>query len=82
MTDDELRSLKVPTLFLVGENEKIYSAERAVARLRRVAPGIETEVIPGAGHFPMMEAHAEFNGRVASFAAEVLRPRRGRRKSA
>jgi pimeloyl-ACP methyl ester carboxylesterase len=40
------------------------------------------EVIPGAGHFPMMEEHEEFNRRLASFAAEVLGPRRSRRKSA
>jgi pimeloyl-ACP methyl ester carboxylesterase len=36
-------------------------------------------VIPRAGHFPMMEAHEEFTRRLASFAVEVLRPRRGRR---
>jgi hypothetical protein len=29
-----------------------------------------------------MEAHEEFNRRLASFAAEVLPPRRSRRKSA
>jgi len=40
----------VPTLFLVGENEKIYSAKKAVQRLNEVAPQIETEVIPNAGH--------------------------------
>ena len=29
-----------------------------------------------------MEEHEEFNRRLASFAAEVFRPRRSRRKSA
>lgn len=50
LTDDELQGLTVPTLFLVGENEKLYSAERAVRRLNRVAPHIETQVVPDAGH--------------------------------
>jgi pimeloyl-ACP methyl ester carboxylesterase len=40
----------VPCLFLVGENEKIYSAKAAVARLHRVAPQVKTDIIPGAGH--------------------------------
>ena len=50
LTDDQWRSLAVPVLFLVGEHERIYSPRRAVERLRRVAPGIQAEVVPGAGH--------------------------------
>lgn len=50
LDDKELQGIKVPVLFLVGENEKIYSAEKAVERLSAVAPQIETEVIPEAGH--------------------------------
>ena len=50
LTDRELRSLSVSTLFLVGENEKIYSARRAVERLRDVAPRVETRIVPDAGH--------------------------------
>lgn len=48
--DQELRAFKVPTLFLVGEHEKVYSAQKAVSRLNRVAPQIVTEIIPLAGH--------------------------------
>ena len=50
LSDDELRSIKVPTLFLAGENEKTYSARKAVGRLNAVAPQIKTEIIPDAGH--------------------------------
>jgi pimeloyl-ACP methyl ester carboxylesterase len=50
LTDKELRSLQVPTLYLVGEHEKIYSAQKAVQRLKMVAPQIKAEVIPQAGH--------------------------------
>lgn len=50
LTDQELKSIKVPTLFLVGENERIYSAQAAVQRLNDVAPRINTEIIPDCGH--------------------------------
>ncbi len=50
LTDQDLQNLNLPTLFLVGENEKIYSAQEAIQRLNRVAPHIKTELIPGAGH--------------------------------
>jgi pimeloyl-ACP methyl ester carboxylesterase len=50
LSNKELQGLTVPTLFLVGENEKIYSAQRAIQRLQEVAPRIETELVPDAGH--------------------------------
>jgi pimeloyl-ACP methyl ester carboxylesterase len=50
LRDDEWRRFRVPALLLLGENEKIYSAKAAVRRINRLAPGIKTEIIPGAGH--------------------------------
>ena len=50
LTEDQWKSLKNPTLFLVGENEKIYSAREAVNRLHRVAPNVRATVIHGVGH--------------------------------
>ena len=50
LSDQELQSLNIPTLYLVGENEKIYSPQAAVKRLKRVAPQIRVELIPNAGH--------------------------------
>ena len=50
LTDNELRQIKVPTMFLVGENEKLYPADKAVERLNKLAPQIQTEIIPDAGH--------------------------------
>lgn len=50
LTDKELQSITTPVLYLVGENEKICSARKAVQRLREAAPHIKAEVIPGAGH--------------------------------
>lgn len=50
LEDKELQSIEVPTLYLVGENEKIYSAQKAIQRLNKVAPHIKAEIIPNAGH--------------------------------
>lgn len=50
LSDDELRRISIPTLFLVGEHEVIYSAPEAIGRLNSVAPQIKTELIPDAGH--------------------------------
>ncbi len=50
LSDDELHGISIPTLFLVGENEVIYSAHEAIGRLNSVAPQIKTEIIPDAGH--------------------------------
>lgn len=50
LTDDEWRALRVKTLFLVGENERIYSADAALRHLHNTAPQVQTELIPGAGH--------------------------------
>jgi pimeloyl-ACP methyl ester carboxylesterase len=48
--DGEWQSLSMPVLFLVGENERIYSAGKAWKRLHAIAPQIRAEIIPGAGH--------------------------------
>ena len=50
LDDEQLQSIRIPALFLVGENEKIYSPLKAIDRLDRVAPLIKKEVIPKAGH--------------------------------
>ncbi len=50
LTDGELQTFPVPALFLVGENEKIYPAGEAIRRLNRLAPQVQTAVIPHAGH--------------------------------
>ncbi len=49
-SDAELGNLRVPTLFIVGEHETIYSADKAVRRLNRLAPQVRTQIVAGAGH--------------------------------
>jgi pimeloyl-ACP methyl ester carboxylesterase len=66
-TDAERGSLRVPALFLVGEHEAIHSAEKAVRRLKRVAPQVTAEIIPGAGHDLTVAQAAMVNQRSLAF---------------
>jgi len=70
LTDKELQSIKVPALYLVGENEKIYSAEKAIKRLNKVAPHIKAEVIPDAGHDLTIVQAEMVNRKVIEFLKE------------
>ena len=57
LTDKELEGIQVPTLFMVGEHEKIYSAVEAVKRVNSIAPQIKTAIIPNASHdLPISQA--------------------------
>ena len=67
LTDEEWQSIRVPTLFLVGENEKLYSAHEAVARLETVAPQINVELIPNAGHDLTLVQAELVNGKILEF---------------
>jgi pimeloyl-ACP methyl ester carboxylesterase len=67
LQDAELKSIKIPALFLVGENEKIYSAQKAILRLNKVAPHIKTEVIPNAGHDLTVVQAEMVNAKVIEF---------------
>jgi pimeloyl-ACP methyl ester carboxylesterase len=50
LSDEQLASIQPPVLFMVGEDETLYPARDAIARLARVAPQVRTELIQGAGH--------------------------------
>jgi pimeloyl-ACP methyl ester carboxylesterase len=70
LEDRQLQSIKVPALYLVGENEKICSAQKAVQRLNKVAPHIKTEVIPDAGHDLTIVQVEMVNRKVLEFLKE------------
>jgi pimeloyl-ACP methyl ester carboxylesterase len=67
LKDYEFQSLKIPALYLVGENEKIYSAQKAIRRLHQVAPHIIAEVFPNAGHDLTIVQAEMVNTRVLAF---------------
>ena len=71
LEDMELMRIKMPALYLVGENEKICSARKAIQRLHKVAPQIITEVIPDAGHDVSFVQAELVNERVLAFLKQL-----------
>ena len=67
LTDDELRGIEPPTLFMIGENETLYPAKKAVDRIRTVAPHLKTVIIKNAGHDITLVQAQEVNDTVISF---------------
>ena len=52
LSDEEWAALAlaVPTLCIAAENDKTHNAPRAIERLIKVAPALETEMVEGIGH--------------------------------
>jgi pimeloyl-ACP methyl ester carboxylesterase len=62
---------------LVGDQDRVTPPSAAVALADELPDG-RLEVLEGAGHIPMMEAHEAFNERLAAFAGPLLDARRKR----
>ena len=52
-SDDELRALEVPVLFVVGDAD-VYGPPSVVERAAALMPGARVEVMPG-GHAPFLD---------------------------
>ena len=67
---EELGSITVPTLFIVGEDDGLSPPD--VARdMHERTKGSALAVLPGAGHLSNLEAAEEFNAAVAAFLETV-----------
>lgn len=71
------REIAAPTLVVAGEADPGRTAQAPDA-LARAIPGADLRVIPGAGHFPNLEAPAAFNALLADFVSREPAPRLGR----
>ena len=67
LSDEELASIRCPTLVLVGDHEMIYDAEEAIERAARLIPRVEAEIVPGVGHLLGMQRPDIVNHRIARF---------------
>lgn len=65
--DDALRTMRVPTLLLIGDHEVISDPARALERSRRLIPEFEGELVPECRH-DMVSGEADIvNARVLDF---------------
>ncbi len=65
---DRLGEVAIPLLAVTGEADELAPPKFAQALADRV-PGAEARIIPGGGHFVMVERPAETNSAIASFAS-------------
>jgi pimeloyl-ACP methyl ester carboxylesterase len=69
-TDSELAAISAPVYLLLGEKEMCYDPESAAKRARRVLPHALVEILPNAGHLPVMEYPETVNQRLLAFLEE------------
>ena len=62
---DELASIRIPALVIVGEHDAAY--QRAAQVMQARLPLAESVTIPGAGHIVNIEAAEAFNAAVLRF---------------
>ena len=53
--DERLATARLPAMVIFGAQDQLYDAQAAVDRYRQNVPGVQTHLIPGAGHSPNVE---------------------------
>lgn len=66
--DERLAGAGTPLLVIFGSEDQIYDADEALARYEAV-PGVQTEVIEGAGHSPNVETPDQLAPLILALAA-------------
>jgi pimeloyl-ACP methyl ester carboxylesterase len=67
VSDEQLCTMAVPTLLLIGEDEVISDPARALERARWLIPDFEGELVPGCRHDMCSSQHELVNARVLEF---------------
>ena len=58
---------------MLGDHSPVTNTERAVERVRALVPGVEVEIIAGAGHMLPVECPQEFDDRLLRFVDRASR---------
>jgi pimeloyl-ACP methyl ester carboxylesterase len=80
--DERLATAHVPTMVIFGAEDQLYDAQAAVQRYRDNVPGLQTHLIPGAGHSPNVERPNAVAPLILSWAAPPRGPLRPAKKPA
>ncbi|GAA3952251.1 alpha/beta hydrolase [Actinomadura viridis] len=68
-TDDQLRSLIVPTLVLIAGRSVVHDPRRAVQRAEALVPNVQAELWPDATHTIASQCADEVNARILRFTS-------------
>ncbi len=74
-SDEELRSLPMPVLLLMGEQEVMYDAATALERAREHIPNLDGELIPNSSHGMILSHHQLVDRRATTFLNSAPAPR-------
>ena len=66
-TDEELQALHMQVLLLIGENEVIYNAAKALDRARQLIPNFDGALVPQCSHNMCSSQHRSVDARVLDF---------------
>ncbi|HSD24621.1 MAG TPA: alpha/beta hydrolase [Solirubrobacterales bacterium] len=80
--DERLATAHLPTMVIFGAEDQLYDAQAAIDRYRQNVPGVQTHLIPGAGHSPNVERPNAVAPLILSWAAPPRGPLRPARKPA
>ena len=71
--DERFKRVPVPLLVIFGAEDQIFDAERSVEGFADV-PGVQTEIIEGAGHAPQVEQPEEVAALLEGFSVDPVEP--------
>lgn len=69
-SEEELGNNRNSTLLLIGEEEVIYPAAKAIAYAKKSIANLEAHVIPGANHSFTLEHADIINGHILRFLGD------------
>ncbi|MEU3563026.1 alpha/beta fold hydrolase [Kitasatospora sp. NPDC006786] len=72
-TDEELASIELPVLVLVGRRSALLRPRQVVERVTRLVPGVRAEILERAGHGLNLEQPEAVNERLLGFIGAVGR---------
>ncbi|MGW3233572.1 alpha/beta fold hydrolase [Kitasatospora sp. NPDC001095] len=75
-TDEELTSIRLPVLVLLGRRSALLRPRRVVERVTRLIPGVRAEILERAGHGLNLEQPETVNERLLGFIGGVGGERR------
>ena len=67
VSDEELRTMRMPVLFMMGKNEVLYDPATALSRARRLVPDLQGELIPHCSHDMVSSQSRIVDARVMEF---------------
>ena len=63
----ELRAIRVPTLLLIGDAERLYEPQATLSLAKKRMPGLQGAIVPDADHIAAMAQPDDVNVRIIGF---------------